>query len=105
MPCASVQCVRMAAQLGFVGHEAYVAACSYPPPAAAASYFFPPELVADSGGAGAVMMEFPPPAACTADYCLPEIMGARTHDYYCSPPAPALANGGAAAAENEMMNM
>ena len=89
----------MAAQLGLVGHEANAAACSYPPPAAASSYFFPPELVADSGGA---VMELAPPMA---DYCLPGIMGARTPDYYCSPPAPALANGGAAAAENEMMNM
>ena len=98
MPCASVKCVRMAAPLGLVGHEAYAAACSYPPPAAASSYFFPPELVADSGGA---VMELAPPMA---DYCLPGIMGARTPDYYCSPPAPVFANGGAAAAENEMMN-
>ena len=81
MPCASVQCVRMAAQLGLVGHEANAAACSYPPPAAAASYFFPPELVADSGGA---VMELAPPMA---DYCRPGIMGARTPDYYCLPTA------------------
>ncbi|PAN32654.1 hypothetical protein PAHAL_5G502800 [Panicum hallii] len=92
----------MAASLGLVGREAYYAACSYPPTAGAASssYLFPPELVADSGGA---VMELPPPAAM-ADFCLPEIMGARTPDYYCSPPAPVFANGGAAAAENEMMN-
>ncbi|RLN21897.1 putative WRKY transcription factor 58 [Panicum miliaceum] len=90
----------MAASLGLVGHEAY-AACSYPPPAAAASYFFPQELVADSGGA---VMELPPAAAMADCYYLPEIMGARTPDYYCSPPAPVFANGRAAAAENEKMN-
>ncbi|CAO2185981.1 unnamed protein product [Urochloa humidicola] len=82
----------MASSLGLLGHEAayYAAASSY----------FPPELVADNG----VVTEFPPAAASMADnYFLPETMGARAPaGYYCSPPAPAFANGGAA--ENEMLN-
>ncbi|OEL13500.1 hypothetical protein BAE44_0025480 [Dichanthelium oligosanthes] len=85
----------MATSLG-LGHEACYAA--YPAPAS--SYFFSsPELVADSGA----VMEFPP-AAAMADCYFPGITGARAPDYYYSP-VPVFANGGAAAAENEMVNM
>ncbi|CAL4952054.1 unnamed protein product [Urochloa decumbens] len=84
----------MASSMGLLGHDY----------AAASSYLFPPELAADNNG-GAVL-EFPPAAAAMADYFLPEMTGARAPDcyYYCSPPAPAFANGGAAE-NNEMVNM
>nr|CAB3475944.1 unnamed protein product [Digitaria exilis] len=92
----------MATSLGLVGHEMYSAATG------ASSYFFPPGGLVPAVGNNGAVLEFPPAAVAEADFFLPEIMGAggdRAHDYYCcSPPAPVFpANGGAAAAQKEMM--